>query len=375
MKCPSILDLTSAEPCSDPHLRAHIKSCPRCRALRRAWHSLPNDAAEFPPEELPEMLASNWTPRAEPRAVALPGAIYTVSAPGEDIFLLGLVVDLGKEQATIFPLSLETHCAGDWDVLLAPAVLGYSAIIEAWNQIDVLAEQLREQLVLVPDAESIIELYDRALVGEPAPPELPQGPPVSSEGDPRRVFRDRERQRVRPYAELARRMNAAPTMGALLRQARVEQGRKETELAVAIGLDASELRRLEEDQEDLRARIPIKRFADLLDELRVLALAGAISLCRGGGLCERPRARGGGWKDAGLCPPSNWRARWSPACSRSRAPSASARVGHPVGRRARPPPWLRSAAGSAVSEPLCAPTSKPKASAQSAAPKPAASRF
>jgi hypothetical protein len=270
MKCPSILDLTSAESCSDPHLRAHIKNCPRCRALRCAWHSLPNDAAEFPAEELPKLSISSWTPRANPAAAALSGAIHTVSTPGEDIFLLGLIVDLGEEQATIFPLSLETNCAGDWDILLAPAVLGYPAIIEAWNQIDVLAEQLREQLALVPDAESVIDLYDRALVGEPAPPELPQGPPLSSGDDPRHAFREREHQRVRPYAEPARRMNAAATMGALLRQARVEQGRKEAEVAVAIGLEASELRRLEEDQEDLRARIPINRFADLLDELEFL---------------------------------------------------------------------------------------------------------
>jgi hypothetical protein len=64
-------------------------------------------------------------------------------------------------------------------------------------------------------------------------------------------------------------MNAASTMGALLRQARVEQGRKEHEVAAEIGLEVSELRRLEEDQEDLRARVPIKRFADLLDELEL----------------------------------------------------------------------------------------------------------
>jgi transcriptional regulator with XRE-family HTH domain len=263
MTCPSILELTTL-PLSDT-THEHVAGCLRCQALLAAWEA---DTTEDGPQfgavdvEIP-----CWTPRADPRAEVQIGAVHTVGLSDRDVFLLGLVVDYDETQATVMPLSDEVRWAADWDVLLDEDVLGYFVMVEAWNPIDVLVEQLAEQLAVVERAGRFVELYDRSLSGDAAPENLCDGPPIDSDDDLRLLFRDHERERVRPYGEPARVINMGESLGQVLQGVRDERGRTAEDLASAAGLEVAVLQRLEDDREDLRARVSIKQFKALVAQL------------------------------------------------------------------------------------------------------------
>jgi transcriptional regulator with XRE-family HTH domain len=265
MNCPSILELTT--PLRSAATRQHLNGCLRCQALRAAWEADPvSDEAELDVEgvELPV-----WRPRADPRSPVAVGAVHAVAAPGQDLFLLALVIDHDDQQATVMPLSTEVHWAADWDVLLDENVLGYPVMVEAWYPVDVLAEQLTEQLAVLEQIELFVDLYDRSLAGTHSPLDFPEGPPITSEDDPRLLFREQERKRIRPYGEPARVINMGESLGQVLVAVREERGRAAEEVAGAVGLELPSLKRIEEDREDLRAGVSLTIFRSLLSELEL----------------------------------------------------------------------------------------------------------
>jgi transcriptional regulator with XRE-family HTH domain len=265
MICPSILELTTS-PLSAA-MRQHVAECLRCKALLAAWDADPiTDDTEL---DVPDVEFPRWRPRTDPRSPAAVGAIHTVAVPGYDVFLVGLVVDHDDQQATVMPLSTEAHSAADWDVLLDDNVLGYRVMVEAWNPVDVLSEQLIDQIAVVEQRDLFVELYKRSLAGADAPDGLADGPPIDSEDDPRVLFREHETERVRAYGEPARAIGMGETLGEVLRAAREAQGRTAEELAGTVGLKLVALKRIEEDREDLQASIPLKGFASLLAELEL----------------------------------------------------------------------------------------------------------
>jgi len=265
MNCPSILELTI--PPHSAATRQHVDGCLRCQALLAAWEGAPvNDEPGF---DVAEVELPAWRPPADPSSPVAVGAVHTVAAPGQDIFLLGLVIDYDSQQATVMPLTTEVHWAADWDVLLDENVLGYQVMVEAWHPVDVLAEQLTEQLAVVEEPELFVELYERSLAGTDGPTSLPGGPLIDSEDDPRLFFREQERERVRAYVEPARVINMAESLGQVLRAMREELGRAPEEVADAAGLELAALRRIEEDREDLRRGVSLKGFKGLLAELEV----------------------------------------------------------------------------------------------------------
>lgn len=266
MSCPSILELTTTDLAADQALRRHVESCVRCQVLLRAW-----DSEAVQDDELVELDVSadlTWKPRADPASAPALGAIHTVSAPTEDTYLLALVCDLSNEQATVFPISTEAHQAGDWDVILDTDVLGYVAMVEAWNPIDVLVEQLEEQLATT-DPDPYLDLYDRALAGKEVPLDVPDGPPLDTEDDPRHLFREYERERVRPYAEAARVVGLGDSLGEIIQVVRGERERDPEDLATAAGIDIEDVTRLEENRLDLAGGFAVKSFASLISELEI----------------------------------------------------------------------------------------------------------
>jgi transcriptional regulator with XRE-family HTH domain len=289
MNCPSLLELTSADLERKPQLAEHLEKCERCRALFAAWQREPlTDDTE--PQGVPEAPLV-WAPRSNPDAGAGVGAIHAVAAPGLDLYLLAFVVDLDDEQATIFPISDETHWAGDWDVIVDDELLGYPVLVEAWNTCEVARAQLREPLAVAADPlrESLLALYDRALAGEPAGDEVLQGPPLEHPSDPRHLFRERERERIARYnrqllgdedeednepadvAEQARDPERvlAQTLGEFVRGVREARGRELREIADEVDFAPASLARLERDEEDLRAHIPVASFIRLLSKLDI----------------------------------------------------------------------------------------------------------
>jgi transcriptional regulator with XRE-family HTH domain len=267
MNCPSILELTT--PRLSAATRQHVADCLRCQALLAAWEADP--ATDEPELDVTDVELPVWRPRADPRSPAAAGAVHTVAAPAQDVFLLGLVIDHDDQQATVMPLNTEVHWAADWDVLLDDDVLGYPVMVEAWNPVDVLTEQLIDQVAVVEQAELFVELYERSLASADAPEGLPDGPRIDSEDDPRLLFREHERERVRPYGEPARVINMGESLGQLLRAVREERGRAAEELAGAAGLELVALKRIEEDREDLQGGLSIKGFRSLLAELELPA--------------------------------------------------------------------------------------------------------
>jgi transcriptional regulator with XRE-family HTH domain len=263
MSCPSILELTS--PPLSATTRRHVSGCLRCRALLAAWEAdSVQDESDF---DAAEVEIPRWRPRADPRMEVKIGAVHTVGLSDRDVFLLGMVVDHDETQATVMPLSDEIRWAADWDVLLDADVLGYSTMVEAWNPIDVLVEQLVEQLAVIDQPGLFIELYDTALSGDEAQENLPDGPPIVDDDDPRLLFREHERDRVRPYGEPARVINMGESLGQVLQGVRNERGMTANDLATAAGLEMPVIQRLEDDREDLRAGISIKQFKALVAQL------------------------------------------------------------------------------------------------------------
>lgn len=283
MNCPSLLELTSADLDTRADLAEHIAACARCRALLASWNAEPRADDEYPRIDLADA-RSTWTPRSNPEAPVEVGAVHAVAAPGEDLYLLGLVIDFDDDQATLFPLSTENHWAGDWDVLVDEALLGYPVIIEAWNALEVARNQLRDQLALAaePLRRSLLELYDRSLAGEPASDELAQGPALEHPDDPRHDFRERERERVTAYMRmrleeddvsdgLAKQEDelAPSSFGQLLREYRHRSQHELVQLAEEVDLKPAQLERLEGDTEDLRAHVPVATIGDLVSVLGI----------------------------------------------------------------------------------------------------------
>ena len=289
MNCPSLLELTSAHLERESPLAEHLEKCERCRALLVAWRREPlTDHAE--PQAIPEA-PPVWAPRSIPDAGAAVGAIHAVAAPGLDLYMLAFIVDLDDEQATLFPISDETRWAGDWDVIVDDELLGYPVLVEAWNTCEVARVQLRDQLATAaqPLRESLLALYDRALAGEePAGDEVLQGSSIERPSDPRHRFRERERERIGRYSrqllgdeeeednepgdvaeQVAPNRALARTLGELVRGVREASGRKLREVADEVDLAPASLARLERDEEDLRAHVPVASFIRLLRELDV----------------------------------------------------------------------------------------------------------
>lgn len=281
--CPSIYELT--EPVQlPPQLAAHLASCPRCRALRDAWEADPT------PDEGPDIDALSeyrWPHDVYAGVDAEPvrGALHSIWGPESGELLTAVVVDVDEREALIVPVSPDVHLAGDWDVLLDNQVLPYAAIAEVWNHLHVLREQFLEQLMRLSSsaAEAIDAAVDAFTSGDELPSGLRQGPALLTDADPRHGFRDSEAALARGFTEPWRLLYAASTLGGVIRGRREDCDLNLSDLGEEVDLEPDSLSRLEDDREDLNARVSVPAMGRLIHRLslppsrRLAELVGAAA--------------------------------------------------------------------------------------------------
>jgi hypothetical protein len=265
--CPSIYELT--EPAQlPPQLAAHLSGCPRCRALRAAWEADPTPDEGPDVDALPEY---RWPHHVYSDVDAEPvrGALHSIWGSESGELLTVVVVDVDEREALVVPVSTDVHSAGDWDVLLDNEVLPYAAIAEVWNHLHVLREQFLEQLARLssPVAEAIDAAVDAFSSGDELPSGLRQGPALLTDADPRHGFRDSEAALARGFTEPWRLLYAASTLGGVIRGRREDCDLELSGLGEEVDLEPDSLRRLEDDREDLHARVPVPAMARLIHRL------------------------------------------------------------------------------------------------------------
>lgn len=266
-ECPSLYELTSASLQENGGLRGHLAGCRRCSALLAAWErEVREDGAareedwsewEVPAGELGFDVALD-----DVDAPPIPGSVHGVWAPASDTFLVAVIVAVDDEAATVLPVSSETWAAADEDVVLGDDSLGYPAMVECWNRLDVLREQVAERVADPSAALTVIAQAGPAGAGATA-----AGPPITTVADPRAASRAAEAERVRPYAEPLQRLRAAAGLAGVVRRRREEQAEDLESVAGVIDLAPTQLGRLEAGDLDLCADLPIATLGRLVEHL------------------------------------------------------------------------------------------------------------
>ena len=258
---------------------AHVRGCARCSGLVRALADA--DHASISPES---SVAIGWPHAvvADLDADPQPGAVHSIWGDEDGDLLAAVIIDVDDREALVVPVSPETHFAGDADVLIDPTVLAYPAMLEIWNHVQVLREQVMERIgQLNGDLIALDAAVDAVIDSRPLPPELRQGVAVGGEADPRRLFREEEARRIQKFVEPWRILNVADTLGTVLAARRVKKDLPTDAVAEQADLSADVVARLEADQQNLRAGISISHMD---------ALARWFGLCpsqRLGDLVER----------------------------------------------------------------------------------------
>lgn len=231
--CPSLIDLTATQ--RTPAVEAHIADCLRCRAL----------LAHLPAAVLEGGAEAEAAAGATGHALADPpgaGQIAALRTPTHDDYLLAAIIEVGRESATVVPLSETVVWATDWDLLLEESLLGYPAMAEVWNHGQVLVEQVAELLGELGAAwEPLLALYGAALDSQEPPTDLPTGPPIVSEEDPRLAFQEEETEAAADFWELASDLARAETLGQLVQLRRPERAPAALDEALLVALEADRL--------------------------------------------------------------------------------------------------------------------------------------
>lgn len=199
-ECLSIMELQEInERGADGRAAAHLEDCARCRALLR---DLP-DVAE---NELPlssMSLVGTLQPGGaapSPRSVARPasGEVWRAAASPEAPWSQVVAV-VGRSRAEpglviVIPISEEVEYGTDLDLPLAQEVLGYDAMLLAWNHGAVLEDQLLEQVGTLSEAarEECVAFYRWLVTGGERPQVRAAGPPLGGPDDERSWFRSGE---------------------------------------------------------------------------------------------------------------------------------------------------------------------------------------
>lgn len=273
--CPSLADLLSTAD-TNPALRDHLAACARCRALRAnalaAEPAVDDLATAFPPPTL----------GGRQIGTLRLGHVCSIAFGDLDEYLMAVVLEADDVDATVAPLSDETAMATDWDLLLDAAVLGYPAMAEVSNHGAVLAEQVHEIVAHLPESAvaQLEVLYEAALDSRPAPAGLPTGVPVIADADPRLLFQDSERERVRAFWQPAQLLSQVETFGELVRAERDQRGVDPAELADLLD-EPGWLDRLEADELDLDAKLSVRLLLRLLDQLKISVHEGTARLVGG----------------------------------------------------------------------------------------------
>lgn len=259
--CLSLFELSRADSLT-PAQTAHVNVCPRCRGLVRALAG-----ADPAPTSPGPSLTLEWPHPAVANldAAPRPGAVHSIWGNEDGDLLAAVIVDVDDREALVVPVSPDVHFAGEADVIIDQTVLAYPAMLEIWNHVQVLREQVMERIGQLND--ELLDLVDAAvdavIDSQPVPAELPQGVAVIGEADPRRLFREEEVRRVQRFVEPWRVLNVADTLGTVLAARRIENDLETEAVAEHADLSVDVIARLEADQENLREGVPISRLDTL----------------------------------------------------------------------------------------------------------------
>jgi hypothetical protein len=193
----------------------------------------------------------------------VPGAAV-LAVDADDTHLRPIVIAaVGDDGLTVAPVSAEMVMVAEWDLMLPDSAFGYDAFAETWNYGVILPEQVREHVAVLPadTASDLRRLLRAARTGSPPPADIPTGPPVLDDQDPRLLFQDSEGEAMRAYWGPVLTLAGAATLGELVRHRR-----EELELPDDL---VPGLPDLERDRLWLPDALPARQLAGLMRRLRV----------------------------------------------------------------------------------------------------------
>lgn len=212
-ECPTIEELLLDETV----VASHIDKCRRCRALISLGAEFDGIEGEWDP---PVFERAAIPPR-EPLAAREVGEVVAFRRDEDDgRLLIGVILATSdRDHLEVVPLSVEVGYAAEWDLCIGPgdSPLGYQVIAEVWNRGWAAGAQMVESFgrIATERREQLCTLYAAVSTSE-RPADLPTGPPVLSDEDPRLAFQDREVRRVAVFWQAAPEPVAAaePSIGA-----------------------------------------------------------------------------------------------------------------------------------------------------------------
>jgi hypothetical protein len=198
-ECLSIMELQEVKE-RGPHGRvvAHLEDCARCRALLRDMPDVSENDLPLSSMHLVDTMqtAPTPSPRSGPRPAS--GEVWRAAASRESAWSQ-LVAVVGRSRAEpglviAIPISEEVEYGTDLDLPVARDVLGYNAMLLAWNHGAVLEGQLLEQVGTLSEAarEELVGFYRWLVAGGVRPQVRTVGPPLAGPEDERSWFRSEE---------------------------------------------------------------------------------------------------------------------------------------------------------------------------------------
>jgi hypothetical protein len=200
------------------------------------------------------------------------GEIWSIAhADGpEHELLLAVIITLGPQAATIVPLSTDVDHATEWDLLLPVQTLGYRVIAQPKLAGTAPLTRIVTPLsAVMPESVRDLErLLDAVDSGQAVPPDqLPVGPWVLSDRDPRLAARRRAAELLGAYLSLQHDDPLAEwqSLGAIL-----TRGARATGIDLATVVDEPRwTSRLQADRLDPFALLPPRKLAHMLKTLRI----------------------------------------------------------------------------------------------------------
>jgi len=256
--CPALIDLLE-----QPGRHAdHVARCPRCRVLSDPADGL---EASIAPEVAPP--AYGGVHRGRLRV----GQVCSVSFGEIDEYLLAVVVRTDGRDAHVLALTDETEMVTDRDLMLAPGLLGYEAMVQTLVSGDVLGEQIHNMLATLSstDVATLNGIVGTGIEASGAPG---SGPAVVGEHDRRLLFRREQQEQAAPFWGPARLLADVATFGEFVEVRRARSASRSDglldELDRLLGGEGR-TRRLERDQLDVHAEIEPVRLVGVLARLQI----------------------------------------------------------------------------------------------------------
>jgi hypothetical protein len=198
-------------------------------------------------------------------ATLAPGMISLIADASGEHVAPAVVVRFADGAASVVPLSPAVQYASEWDLTIPVEVLGYAAIAQVWNYGTILAEQSRELVATLspPNLAALQQLVSAAAAGGAAPDDLPVGPPVLDDNEPRLLFQESQAEEAHVFWEPALALAGAATLGELLRHRREDLAIATSELEAHAG-ETGWIAGVEDDSVDPRQALPARALASVL---------------------------------------------------------------------------------------------------------------